>query len=205
MHSRMHDIAMWNKKFIFLVIACGTILVFSTALSVGVVRFCVATDASLPLSARTLICGRDLNAERVGFKRLNAENMFIVSDTPESKQYSIDRGYDAAKLIDGNKLTLAAPANRMINYKFSFVEPQRIRQIIITWGDYGTIGKYVSQWKIEATEDGTAWKTIQEGSSPETKETILNKKFNAAALRLTAESPEDWIGVYEVEIVGRPL
>lgn len=183
--------------------ACG--IVIATGLSVGVIRLCIGSEASRPLSLRTLICGTSLNASRVGFKRLTADDMFIESVTAESKEYSIDRGNEAGKLIDGDKRTLAAPANRLLHYALKFTEPHRIRQAIITWGDYGTIAKYVAHWQLEASADGTTWTTIRKGDSPQEKETVINAEFDAAALRLTAESPEDWIGIYELELVGRPL
>lgn len=174
-------------------------------LSIGVIRLCIGSDISRPLSPRTIICGKNLNTSRVGFKRLTADDMFIESATPESKEYSIDRGNDASKIIDGNKYTLAAPANRIADYKLTFTEPHQIRQIIITWGDYGTIAKYIGTWQLEASTDGTTWKTIEKGGGPNKKEAVINKSFDAAMIRLRAESEEEWIGIYEIELVGRPL
>jgi hypothetical protein len=194
-----------EEYFLILVISMIIATVISVTLSVGIIRLCFTSDASSPLSLRSLICGNDLNSNRIGFKRLTSEDMFIESGIVESKQYSIDRGYEAAKLVDGDKLTLAAPANRELNYKIIFTEPHRIRQVIIIWGDYGTIGKYISRWKIEASEGGDIWTEIKKGDSPNEKETVINGNFNATAIRLTAESPEEWIGAYELQLVGRPL
>ena len=195
------DIKQWRIT----AIVAGTTTFISILVSVGIIRFCVASDFSLPLSPRTLICGGDLNAGRVGFKRLTSENMFVVSAIAESKEYSIDRDNAAAKLIDGKKETLAAPANKQLDYQFTFIEPQHIRQTIITWGDYGTIEKYIASWKLEVSDDGKIWKTIISGNSPQSKETIINKGFDASFVRLAAQSPQDWIGIYEVELIGRPL
>lgn len=179
--------------------------IISTILSVGIIRLCLGSSVSVPLSPRSFICGNDLSAGRVGFKRLTPKEIFIESAIFESKEYSIDAGKDAEKMIDGDKRTLAAPANRMLDYMLKLTEPYRVRQVIITWEDYGTIAKYISQWKLEASTDGTTWKTIEEGGAPNKKETTINKSFDASALRLTAQSAEEWIGVYELEIVGRPL
>ncbi len=186
-------------------ITAGIAVSISVILSVGIVRLCIGSNISFPLSIRSIACGNNLNAERVGFKRLGKENLFITSGTYESKEYSIDKGTDAAKLIDGDERTLAAPGNRRLDYILTLTEPYQISKTIIIWGDYGTISKYVTHWKLEAKRDDNEWTTIEEGNLPKSRETIVKGNYNASAVRLTAESPEDWIGAYELELVGRPL
>lgn len=197
---------MQTPKAIPILIGCAAfVTAVSAVLSVGIVRLCVASAAASPLSIRSLVCGNDLNAGYAGFKRLAAENIFIESGVLESQEHSINKGTEAAKLVDGNKTTLAAPANQNIDYIITFTEPYRIRQTVITWGDYGINANYVSHWKLEAKGEAGAWKTVEEGNLPKSKETVVNKAFEAASVRLTAESAKDWIGAYEIELVGRPI
>ena len=63
----------------------------------------------------------------------------------------------------------------------------------------------MAQWKIEAKKGNGEWTIIEEGGSPKSKETVINGNYDASMIRLTAESPEDWIGAYELALVGRPL
>jgi hypothetical protein len=42
-----------------------------------------------------------------------------------------------------------------------------------------------------------------ENFSPGNK-TVMNKRFSASMLRLKAEAENDWIGVYELDIIGAP-
>ena len=186
-------------------IVAGTTAFASIIVSVGIIRLCVGSDAMVFFSIRSVICGGDLNAGRVGFKRLTAQNMSAISEIAESKEFSIDRNNDATALIDGEKNTLAAPANQNFDYVITLTEPHRIRQTIITWGDYGVNSNYIASWSLEASDDGKIWTTIKKGDSPNESETIVNEDFTAFKIRVKAQSPKDWIGIYEVEFIGRPL
>ena len=176
-----------------------------SSIAIGVIRLCIASDASAPMSFREIICGNDLNAGRVGFKKLTAESISVASNITESKEFSIDRDNDAAKLVDGKKNTLAAPANQSIEYILTLTEPHRIRQTIITWGDYGVNTNYISNWTIETSLNGETWTKIKQGASPKESETIINEDFTALKIRIKAQSVNDWIGIYEMELIGRPL
>lgn len=187
------------------IIAVITIFL-SVVIAVGIIRACVASDPSVWLSIASMVCGNNLNASHVGFKRIMAENITsITSGITESKEFSIDRDNDATKLMDGKKTTLAAPANQKLEYIVALTEPYRIRQTIITWGDYGVNSNYITHWVLEASVDGAAWTVVKTGGSPRANETIVNENFTAMALRIKAQSPKDWIGIYELQLIGRPL
>lgn len=185
-------------------IGCA-IIAASAAISVGIVRTCISSKASMSISPRWFICGDDLNASRSGYKRLVPAQISIISGVPESGEYSIGKGTDAEMLVDNDKKTLAAPGNRELDYIMTMAEPQTIRRAVITWGDYGINENYIKSWSIEATMDGKEWKTIASGASPRNSETLVNETFPASAVRLRARSDKDWIGAYEIELIGRPL
>lgn len=189
---------------ISVIMACVATLI-AVISSVSIVRLCIGSDVAFWFSIRSIVCGNDLNAGRVGFKRLTAQSMSVISGITESKEYSVDRENDATKLIDGKKNTLAAPANQKLEYVITFTEMHRIRQAIITWGDYGVNTNYINAWTFEASEDGKVWTTIKKGGSPRASETIINDDFTALTIRVKAQSPNDWIGIYELELVGRPV
>lgn len=193
------------EKWHVAVITAAVATIASIIISVGIIRLCVGSDRTIFFSIRSIICGADLNANRVGFKRLTAQNMSAVSQITESQQYSIERNNDATALIDGKKNTLAAPANKNLDYVITLTEPHRIRQTIITWGDYGVNSNYITNWTLEASDDGKVWTVIKKGDLPHEGETIINEDFTAFKIRITAQSPEDWIGIYEAEFIGRTL
>lgn len=191
----------WRISAITAAVSTGIAVVFS----IGIIRLCIGSESTFWFSIRSIVCGNDLNASRVGYKRLTAQNMSVSSDITESKEFSIDRDNDATKLIDGKKTTLAAPANQNVEYTITLTEPHRIRQTIITWGDYGVNTNYINSWSLEASENGKTWTVIKKGGSPQVSEAIINDDFTALTIRIKAQSPNDWIGIYELELVGRPL
>ncbi len=151
------------------------------------------------------ICGFDLARPPSEFRKMTQQDVFITSDISESQEFSVALGRTTASLIDGLLDTMAQPGGLKINYLISFVDNSQIKQITIHWKDYGINTNYISQWKLEALSDEAQWKEIAGGNSPQGDQTVINKKFNATQLRLTAQSTEDWIGVYEIEIIARPL
>jgi hypothetical protein len=162
------------------------------------------TGLRVPFSPATLICGADTGGVKGGFRKIKTEEAEVKSNIPETEDSArMDRL--AAKLFDGSLKTLAEPGATSLDYGISFFDDMEIKKITIHWKDYGINDNYINAWKLEASPDGAIWDTIAEGnSSPRTGETVVDKRFIASALRLTAQSAKDWIGVYEIEIIGRP-
>ena len=178
-------------------------VVIAYILSVGTIRICFNIQQSARLSIASLICGRNLSAGQSAYKRLTAADVFITSNITESKEFSLDRGRGADKLMDGIKSTASAPASNKIDYVINFTADQEVKQVIITWGDYGQNDYYIKKWILESTTDGVVWKEVASGGFPASPETFINEIFTSQGLRLRAESEKEWIGVQEIEIVAR--
>lgn len=128
-----------------------------------------------------------------------------MSAIPEREDLSIGQGRGADKLIDGSDKTLAAPGSEMVEYLILLLDQKEIKQMTIHWGDYGINDNYIAEWSIESSDDGEEWKTISSGPSPKDSRTVINEKIRTSRLRLKARSAKDWIGIYELEIIARPL
>ena len=189
------------KKFVFPIVAA---VVISFLLSVMLIRLCASTKFRFFLSPTYLFCGTDASSNNVSFKKLTAEEVSITSNINESKEFSISRGTIAKNLIDDSLETLAAPANTKLDYAIKFLNNYQIKQIIIYWKDFGEDRKYVNKWSLDSVSSSGSEK-IANGGFPGIDKTIVDKKFNAVELHLTAESDGNWIGIYEIEIIGRPI
>ncbi len=151
------------------------------------------------------MCGNS-SASQSSFRKITKVDLTSVESlVNESKEFSIDKGFDAQKLIDGSLSTFAAPASNKIDYQVNFVGNYKIKQVVINWGDYGVNRNYINKWSLESSVDSTNWTVIEGGDSPQSNRTVINKKFSATTLRLKAEAENDWIGVHELDIIGMPL
>ena len=189
------------KKFAFPIFAA---VVISFFLSVMLIRLCSSTGFRFFLSPTYLFCGTDAASNNVTFKKLTAAEVAITSNINESEEFSVKRNTLAKNLIDGDLQTLAAPANTQLDYTIKFLNKYQIKQIIIHWKNFGESKEYVNVWSLNSISSGGGEK-IASGEFPNTDRTIIDKKINAAELRITAESEKNWIGIYEIEIIGRPI
>ncbi len=183
------------------IVACALI---SIAVAASVVRLCLAPSYKTPMSPISLLCGFSGSQEKSTFKILLPNEVEIRSNTPELIN-SENRNREARKLMDGDKNTLASPGAAKLDYTVLFFDSYEIKQVTVRWGDYGINSNYISSWKLQASIDGAIWTDVAFGDSPYGSETIINKRFSASMLRLSAASTKDWIGVYEIRIIGRPL
>lgn len=151
-----------------------------------------------------IIRGISLPTPRAPYRILTAEQMTVTSNVPESPEYSIAKGNQAEKLIDGSSETMAAPAARDIDYAIRLLEPHEMKQIEIEWGSNGLGEEYIASWSLEASMDGKTWATIETGGFPGERETVITRKTTASFLRLKAHSEKNWIGAYEIKIIARP-
>lgn len=188
--------------------ATGVIAVsasISIVIAALVVRACLGTGFKFDLSPASIICGEMPGKNATAFRRIAPNEMSAISIVPEREDLSLQAGRGADKLIDGSEKTLAAPGSDKLDYRISLLEPYDIKQVVIWWGDYGINPNYVSAWWLESSEDGSAWKTVASGASPKDSSTAINERFTTSRLRLRADSAKDWIGAYEMRIVGKPL
>lgn len=192
-----------KNKLRNLLIGAGAPVFVSVIVAMAVVRWCFSPEPAAYLSPKRLICGYNLKSGN-NFRKLKGEEMFVTSNINESKEFSLDRGNDASKLVDESLITWAAPANNKIDYVINFISDTEIKTITIHWGDFGQNKNYISKWLLESV-DGQSWKQIASGESPNGNQTVINKNFISKGLKLRAESEKDWIGVHELEIIGRPL
>ncbi len=171
-----------------------------------IVRACLGTGLRFDFSPADFLCGETSGAGASGnFKRLAPGEMSAMSNIPEREDLSIAEGRGAEKIIDGSEKTLAAPGSNKIDYSISLLDAYEIKQIAIQWGDYGINPNYIASWSLESSDDGIAWKTVKSGASPADSRTVINERIRTSRLRLKAEAAKDWIGVYEVAIIAKPV
>ncbi len=185
-----------------------TSVILSVLITFIGVRWCFSLIG--PDSIKAIACGNPRSGESSsfsGYSKIIAQDMTAVSNVDESPEYSLKIGKGADKLVDGNKKTQAAPANKEIDYIVKLPDVYEIKSIKIFWGVQGTDPKYISKWSLESSLDDEEWTEIATGTVPGVSETsIKDQLFTAAMLRIKASSEkENWIGVNEIEIVGRPL
>ena len=189
-----------------LLIAFSSASVFlSVFLTISILKLCSFFPDNGYLSPLYFMCGNS-SASQSSFRKITKVDLTSVESlVNESKEFSIDKGFDAQKLIDGSLSTFAAPASNKIDYQVNFVGNYKIKQVVINWGDYGVNRNYINKWSLESSVDSTNWTVIEGGDSPQSNRTVINKKFSATTLRLKAEAENDWIGVHELDIIGMPL
>lgn len=122
------------------------------------------------------------------------------SQIDEHAKYSIELGNIAKNLVDGNEKTLAAPASNKIDYIVNLADSYKIKSIDILWQGYD----YITSWSLEASSDGKSWQEIHEEKNAPGAKTTIDSKFSASYIRLKAESENNWIGAYELSIIGKP-
>ena len=189
---------------------CAVAFVISAATAIAVaavmVRACLGTTGfRFKLSPGRAICGDTMTNDQKSFKRLTADEMSVMSIVPEREDLSIGQDRGSEKLIDGSDKTLAAPGSDTVDYVIVMLEPKEIKQLIIHWGDYGINDNYIAEWSLESSDDGIEWEIVADGASPKDSRTVVNENVRTSRLRLKARSAKDWIGVYEIEVIGRPI
>ena len=193
----------YSKEYRLFVIFSAVSVFLSIILTVSILRICASFSDSNFASLSYFVCGSS-SRTLASFKKLTIPDFSsIESLVNESKEFSIDRGYGVSSLTDGSLLTFAAPASNKIGYQVNLVGGYKIKQVVIHWGDYGVNANYINKWSLESSEDGINWSLIESGDSPHSNRTVINKKFSSTALRLKAEAESDWIGVHELDIIGR--
>jgi len=152
-----------------------------------------------------IMCGTNVDIHRSYYRRLGVDVLSAKSNVRESEEFSVARGETAEKLIDGSKDTRAAPAGHNFDYTISLANLYSINKINLSWGDDGQASGYIDSWKLESSVDGENWEVIASGDFPKERETSVRKDFVASMLKLSGHSEEQWIGVNEVEIIGKPI
>lgn len=188
------------KKLLLITIVSSVII--SVILNIALLRACFGAPTYYSFF-RIFVCGKNIVTTRTLFKKLEPQNMSVTSNIPESKEHSLDRGFDAKKLIDGLKTTMAYPGSQEIDYVVDLLDTYQVKSVNIVWGDSGKSKKYVSSWQLQAFSPEDDWWTIKEGLFPDEGETLIKETFLTNKLRLKAKSDENWIGAYELEIIGR--
>ncbi|HCX45286.1 TPA: hypothetical protein DGT35_01655 [Patescibacteria group bacterium] len=193
------------KLTVSLLVVLMFVSVFTTS---SLMRSCFADNTNrgfLYKKISKLICGTNVDLHRSYYRRLGGNVLSAESNVHESEEFSVARGSTAKKLIDGSKDTRAAPASRDFDYTIGLTDIYSINKINLHWGDDGKAPNYIDSWKLEASIDGQNWEVVDFGGFPKEFETSVNKDFVASMLRLSGHSEEQWIGVNEVEIIGKPI
>ena len=124
----------------------------------------------------------------------------IKSNIQESKEYSLDKGYGAEKMIDGNGRTLAYPASITLDYTVDLGDYFPIDRINIVWGEFGSLasdGKtYIDEWSIDGKTD-QGWISIASGSVPNSASTQITGEGQLVSMLRIRTSGDNWSGIYE--------
>ena len=129
----------------------------------------------------------------------------VQSNVPENPAYSIARNYGAANLIDGNTQTLAYPGSKNLDYQISLGGATHLSSANITWGYFGTNSTYVTAWSVLGRNGSGQWTTLAQGGFPDSATTQVSLNFVATDVRILASSDSNWIGIYDLNLVGGPL
>src|SRR5947207_5074641 len=124
-----------------------------------------------------------------------------ASQIPENQQYGINQNYGAANLTDGNPNTLAYPANRSVDYVVGLNALSHVSGAEIRWGYFGTNPAYVTSWTLYGRNGSSSpWITLASGGFPAADSTFVELDNYATDIRITANSNQNWIGIYELSI-----
>ena len=117
----------------------------------------------------------------------------------------------ADKLVDGDVNTLAYPGynccderRKEFDYIIELTDKYDIKRVDLVWGEDGLDSSRIQWWSLEALDADGYWSVIESSDqTPHLNLTTINKEFTAAALRISAGSRDNWIGMAEVKILGK--
>jgi hypothetical protein len=119
------------------------------------------------------------------------------SQLPENPTNALLSG--AAKLVDGDPLTLASPGGPNIDYVVSLGGLSHVSGATITWGGFG-IKRYVNSWSLYGRDTSGNWNLLSSGGFPGSDKTTVQLDAFLTDIRIAASSTEAPIGIYEVRI-----
>jgi len=177
-------------------------IVVSTIISLSVFRFCSGTDVAFyNFRIGELICGD--NKFFRPYNLLQKSDVGVTSHIAESPEYSLKKGFSAKNLVDGDPTTLAYPGSLILEYVIDLINQYDITKIAILWGGYGTSKEHIEDWEVSVSNNGKDWNTIAQGDFPGEDLTTIKTSIKTRFLKLIARSKKNWIGAYEVKIIGR--
>lgn len=170
------------------------IIVFIISFLSGIfsIRYCLSPKSTVNNTINRRICG--LTNQKV------LTNIYRILD---NKVMTVEEN-NADALIDGSRDTNVQPKAYSFSYTIKFVEPYEIKSTTLVFKDYGVDRKYIDKWSLEAFYN-QQWRTIAEGGFPQTQELVIDRYYRAEKVRVSAHSSKNWIDIYEVELIGRPL
>ena len=161
----------------------------------------LATDLRVVASARNWIGLYELQIN----VPVPLQNLTAAANLPEAPGTAFG---PAAHLVDGDPSTSTYPGGVSPDYTIDPGQDAYIEAVHITWGAFGTNGggtQHVESWRVLGLAlDGLSWDVIARGLFPNSAETIVPVQNRYRKLRVAADS-RNWIGLYEVQVVGTPL
>ena len=117
----------------------------------------------------------------------------------------------ADKLIDGDIGTLAYPGynccdkrRKEFDYIIELTDKYAIKRVDLVWGDDGLDSSRIQWWSLESLDPDGYWSVIESSDeTPHVSTTTINMEFEASALRISAGSRDNWVGMAEVKILGK--
>ncbi len=166
----------------------------------------VATDLRLVADGLNSIGAYEVRIFGTVVPLLNRANLSVFSNITENPVYSLARGYVAANLIDGNKSTLAYPANDNVDYQVSLGSPTYLSSASFTWGYFGSNPIYMHDWAVLARNGANQqWTEIAWGGFPAATASGTELNTIATDIRVVAHSTINNIGIYELQLYGLPV
>ena len=102
----------------------------------------------------------------------------------------------ASNLTDGNAYSKAELGACEADYIVDLEGEQRVDEVVLRWGTYGTDGTFVTSWTLEGLR-GDVWIGLGEGEVPGAQETRIPVDRKVSKLRVRA-SGVNWFGIHEL-------
>ena len=123
-----------------------------------------------------------------------------IAGSPNCGTYS-----PASNLVDGNENSSAYPCAIQADYTVDPGASMYVDRVKVLWGYFGSDAQYIQSWKLLGQlSEGGAWQKIATGEQPGATETVIPVPGRYRKLRVTAAGT-NWIGIYEVQVFGKPI
>lgn len=109
-------------------------------------------------------------------------------------------GQPAANLTDGNDETFAYPGAFQLDYEVQLENNYPLCEVTLSFAEFAQPG-FVDAWTLRGVTDTGATPVLATGSVPDP---VVRVPVSGAfhALRITASSQTNWIGIHELKAVG---
>jgi hypothetical protein len=112
----------------------------------------------------------------------------------------------ASNVTDGNDSTDAYDCFIDADYSVALLGSTYVDAVRIVWGYFGTNSVYINHWQLYGQKTaGDPWQVLARGTFPGATETVVSVLDTFQNVRVAAESDQNWIGIYEMQVFGNPM